>query len=75
MMGTLSGPGTTRYSAQIDGNKGNYGTAVRFDLTDGYLGIDGYKGHGVTERILLSPTQVKKLLAFVKPDPARRVKE
>lgn len=68
-MGTPTGKGTTRYSARIDGDTGNHGRPVRFDLTDGYLGITTWV-FGKVERVLLSPGQVKKLLAFLK-DPGR----
>lgn len=57
---------TTRYSVQIDGDKGNYGWAVRFDLSRGYLGINQYIFESDSDsRVLLSPKQVDGLLKFV----------
>ena len=32
------------YSEKIKGNPGNYDWQVRFDLTDGYLGITQFEG-------------------------------
>lgn len=52
--------GRTYYSAVIKGTRGNYGMPVRFDKTDGYIGINQ-----LTDRILLSPAQVKALIAFI----------
>jgi len=55
----------TTYSEKIKGDPGNYGWQVRFDLTDGYLGITQFDGEAVKDRVLLSPAQVRHLLAFV----------
>lgn len=52
--------GVTTYSREIKGAAGNYNWSAYFDHTDGYIGI---RQHG--EAILLSPAQVKALLAFV----------
>jgi len=52
-----------RYSDNIDGDAGNYGWRVQFDILGGYLGITQLAG-GRTERVLLSPAQVRALLAF-----------
>jgi hypothetical protein len=60
--------GTTEYSAEIEGTTGNYNYPVRFDITDGFLGVDQTKD-GQIERVLLSPQQVKELIAFVKRWP------
>lgn len=57
--------GITRYSERIKGNRGNFNWPVRFDLTDGYLGITQMEGESVNDRVLLSPTQVQELLDFV----------
>jgi hypothetical protein len=55
----------TVYSAPIPGDAGNYQWRVRFDRTGGYLGITQYEGDMFKERVLLSPAQVKALLAFL----------
>ena len=55
----------TIYSLKIKGSPCNYNEAVAFDITDGNLGIDQFKTGHVIERILLSPKQVKELIAFV----------
>ena len=65
--------GETAYSPQIEGAKENWHGAVRFDWTDGGLGIVqriGWVGTKSTERVLLTPVQVRELVAFV-----RRCKE
>ena len=54
----------THYSAVYSGDTGNYGAKVRFDKTTGYIGITQFKGTE-TERVLLSPAQVKELLKFI----------
>lgn len=56
---------TTVYSKDIPGTEGNYNWSVRFDSTDGFLGITQMKANGEIERVLLSPRQVKALKAFV----------
>ena len=59
--------GVTVYSSWVRGSWGNYHQKVRFDLADGYMGIDQPAPQdSVPGRILLSPAQVKTLLAFVK---------
>jgi hypothetical protein len=64
MRSTIS---TTNYSERIPGEPGNHHFAVRFDLTTGgYVGISQYEGEGLTDRVLLSPTQVRVLVAFVR---------
>lgn len=57
--------GVTNYSEKIDGEKRNHHKTARFDLTDGFLGITQTDSDRVVDRVLLSPHQVKKLLAFV----------
>lgn len=64
--------GRTTYSEKIKGARGNYDWAVRFDLTDGYLGVNQYEGEKLKERILLSPAQVRELLNFVTGKKAAR---
>lgn len=57
--------GITTYSPKIEGERGNYEWPVQLDLTDGFLGITQWDGGLVKDRVLLSPKQVKELLAFV----------
>lgn len=59
--------GITRYSARIEGARGNYKWPVRFDVTDGFLGISQIEDDKVKDRVLLSPKQVKAMTAFLKP--------
>lgn len=55
----------TTYSGLIKGTRGNYGWSARFDISEsGYLGISQFEGDAVKDRVLLSPAQVKELLAF-----------
>lgn len=59
----------TRYSKDIQGDDRNYNWSVRFDQTGGCIGIsqehhEAPVGNRI-ERVLLSPAQVKALLAFV----------
>jgi len=56
--------GLTTYSERIKGSPGNYGWQVRFDMTDGFLGITQIDGETVKDRVLLSPAQVRELLNF-----------
>lgn len=57
----------TEYSERIKGVASNYHFEVRFDMTRGHLGISQFdpRANGSTERILLSPEQVRELLAFI----------
>ena len=55
----------TRYSERIQGDRGNHKLAVSFDLTGSHLGINQYDGDRM-DRVLLSPAQVKALIAFVR---------
>lgn len=64
--------GRTHYSQKIKGNRGNHNFQSRFDMSDGYLGITQWDGETVTDRVLLSPAQVKELLDFVAKKPAAR---
>jgi hypothetical protein len=62
----MSDQNFTRYSEKIEGDHGNYGWQTRFDISDnGYLGINQYEAGGLTDRILLSPNQVRELIEFV----------
>jgi hypothetical protein len=60
--------GTTNYSSRISGNRTNHGRAARFDITDGYVGIQEYEKDGktVANRVLLTPDQWEILVEFVK---------
>jgi hypothetical protein len=57
--------GRTTYSEKIKGDRGNFDWQVRFDLTDGFLGITQFDGEAVKDRVLLSPAQAKELVEFV----------
>lgn len=55
-------PDQIEYSEWLKGAEGNYGWRARFDLSGGgYLGISQDGG----SRVLLSPSQVQALVAFV----------
>lgn len=62
--------GLTRYSTTVQGNSRNHGLPMQADLTDGYLGITQSQAMGC-DRVLLTPTQVKALLAFLATRRAR----
>lgn len=62
----------TIYSDKHPGDAGNYRWLVRFDRTSGYLGITQWRDDIWTERVLLSPSQVRALLAFVRPRARRK---
>ncbi len=64
----MSDKGRTRYSRTFKGCKANYKWPVSFDVTDGFLGISQKSFGGMTERILLSPSQYKALLQFMRED-------
>jgi hypothetical protein len=49
------------YSEAVPGTIGNYNWTVRFDSEDGYLGLTQND-----ERILLCPSQVKELAAWLR---------
>jgi hypothetical protein len=59
--------GQTHYSDWIDGARGNYDWPVRYDRTDGYLGISQIEGG--KDRVLLSPKQVQELIKFIEQQP------
>jgi len=65
--------GRTYYGEKIKGTAGNYDWQVRFDLTDGYLGINQYEGETLKERVLLSPAQVRQFVEFVAEKKSRAV--
>jgi hypothetical protein len=55
----------TIYSEKIPGDEGNWLWQMRFDKsTGGYIGITQYDDE--LSRVLLSPKQVRALLAFAK---------
>ena len=56
----------TRYSKRIKGAPSNWNLAARFDLTEGHLGIVNFDGPKVTDRVLLSPEQVRELRKFLR---------
>ena len=60
--------GDTTYSKKFGGARGNHGWEAEFDLTDGYLGITQLGDGRVKDRVLLSPGQVRALVAFVLGD-------
>lgn len=63
--------GRTHYSEEIKGARGNYNFPVRYDLTDGYLGITQKESGTVMDRVLLSPRQVEEMTKFLdRPRPA-----
>jgi hypothetical protein len=63
--------GRTYYGEKIKGSPGNYGWQVRFDVTNGYLGISQYDGEILKDRVLLSPAQVRQLVEFVAEKKSR----
>lgn len=64
--------GRTYYSEKIKGDSGNYDFVVRFDVTDGYIGLTQYDGEEVKDRILLSPSQVTEFLNFARGKKSSR---
>ena len=59
--------GITHYSDPIAGERSNHNWGVRYDWTDGILGVTQRDDNGAfKDRVLLSPTQVRALLAFIK---------
>jgi len=58
----------TYYSRREPGEAGNYYRAAQFDVTDGYVGLTSFEDEHSREvigRVLLSPRQMKSLIAFV----------
>lgn len=66
-MSNLLGRGITDYSEREKGDYGNHFRDVRFDVTDGFVGITAWEPDSahVDGRVLLSPSQFVALLAFV----------
>ena len=58
--------GATTYSGVVNGDAQNHKLPVRFDVTDGYVGISQYDGTLVADRVLLSPKQVQALVQFMR---------
>jgi hypothetical protein len=67
--------GITAYGVKIEGIPQNYSWAVSFDITDGLVGISQCQGEAGTDRVLLSPTQVEELIAFVRRHRTRTTKK
>jgi hypothetical protein len=66
--------GDTTYSDEVPGERMNYDWAVRFDKTDGFIGITQYDEHGkLKDRVLLSPDQLKALVVFARARQRKRV--
>ena len=57
---------STVYSDVVPGVAGNHDQSVRFDYQDGFVGIVKFDGGSVTDRVLLSPGQVRALYRFLK---------
>lgn len=58
--------GVTYYSDELVGDRGNYWWSARYDVTRGHLGISQTTEKGrPTERVLLSPYQIKELKKFL----------
>jgi hypothetical protein len=69
-MGQRVSVGMTKYSKPVLGDAGNYRWPVTFDCNeDGYLGINQDKDRVTTDRVLLSPSQVEALRAFIRRRP------
>ena len=62
--------GLTHYSAIVTGTSQNWHQDVRFDKTDGYLGISARQDGHWKDRVLLTPTQIIALLKYLADDPA-----
>jgi hypothetical protein len=54
------------YSKKIKGARGTYNWPARFDWTDGFVGITQFKDNRNSQRVLLTPAQVAKLVKFIK---------
>lgn len=57
------------YSNELKGAKGNFNQPARFDMSRGFLGITQKTEAGI-DRVLLSPGQVRALVAFVQKSKA-----
>jgi hypothetical protein len=59
--------GETIYGEKIAGDTANHNQAVRFDVTDKYVGIAQFDEDGtVNGRVLLTPKQAKALVEWIK---------
>jgi hypothetical protein len=58
---------TTKYSEKIPGTRSNHHQPARFDLTGQHLGITQWDPDDADaiDRVLLSPAQVRAMLAFL----------
>jgi hypothetical protein len=58
--------GITKYSDEFPGTRSNYNWTVRFDKTDGMIGITQKESDGsVKNRVLMSAAQTAALLKFI----------
>lgn len=65
----------TEYSERVEGDHWNWEKTVRFDATDGYIGITSFDDDGhVIQRVLLTPKQIKALIRFTGTTSLRRRK-
>jgi hypothetical protein len=65
MADRYAGKGMTKYSATVPGTARNYNWPIRFDKTDGFVGITQLETDGrIKDRVLLSPKQITELLLF-----------
>lgn len=60
------------YSPKIPGEKGNHNLSVSFDQTRKFIGITQFDEDGVSDRVLLSPTQAQKLVRFINQPRKRK---
>lgn len=64
MVQTPNEEGLTIYSDAVEGETGNWDWRVKFDITDGYIGITQWNDDS-SDRVLLSPRQVQALKRFI----------
>jgi hypothetical protein len=67
-----------KYSKWIEGSENNHGWPARFDKDRGCVGISQTAEDGssiITDRVLLSPKQVRELLAFLGAEKKPRRKK
>ena len=67
-------PGDTYYSKDVPGDSRNWKWPVRFDYTDGYIGIAMTIGARPSERVLLTPKQFDELVKFVEHERSVRAR-
>jgi len=60
---------TTYYSKVVLGDEGNYFRKVKFDKTGQYVGITqlGSTNQISIDRVLLTTTQINKMIEFIRP--------